>query len=181
MLAMPDAYSNQIKSLSGQLAEAVHDAHAARRTVETEEAYQQKIAARVADLAAQRETIVTRRAGGTHAAADAADLALIQADAEGLATLLHEAAQKVAEAQRVHGEHASRAAALRQQIAEVQALAKRDALVAYLSALGEKMQEGLAVLAEAAQVTGYTGKPLWTPPAPLYAALRKLAAQSGIL
>ena len=181
MLAMPDAYSNQIKSLSGQLAESVHDAGVARRAVEVEEAYQQKIASRVAELAEQRGHIIARRSSGAHEGADAADLALIAADLEGLQPLLQEAAVKVAETQRAHSAYTARASSLRQQLAELQSLAKRDALVAYLSALGAKMQEGLAGLDEAAQVTGYTGKPLWSPPAPLWTVLRRLAAQSGLL
>ena len=181
MLPMPDTYSIQIKSLSGQLAESVHDAGVARRAVEVEEAYQQKIASRVADLAERRGNIIARRSSGAHEGGDAADLALIAADLEGLQPLLQEAAVKVAETQRAHSAYTARAAALRQQIAELQALARRDALVHYLHALAEKMSAGLAGLEEAAHATGYTGKPLWAPPAPLWASLRKLAAQSGVL
>lgn len=181
MFAMPDTYSNQIKSLSGQLSESVHDAGVARRAVEVEEAYQEKIAARVAELAEQRGNIIARRSSGAHEGADAADLALIAADLEGLQPLLTEAAEKVAQAQRAHSAHTARASGLRQQLAELQALAKRDALVGYLATLGEKMQEGLAGLDEAARVTGYTGKPLWSPPPALWQAMRRLAAQSGVL
>ncbi len=181
MPALPEPYSQHIETLTGEMASAAHDAGRARRAVEVEEAHRQQIADRVADLAARRENIIARRSTGAHAEADAADLALIQADTEGLQLLLAEAAEKVAQAQRVHSEHAARASSLRQQLAELQALAKRDALIEYLAALGEKMNEGLSGLEEAARLTGYSGRPLWSPPAPLWAALRKLAAQSGVL
>lgn len=181
MLLLPEPYAAQAQHLIAELSEAVHDAGVARRAVEVEEAYQQKIASRVAELAEQRGNIIARRSSGAHEGVDAADLVLIAADLEGLQPLLQEAAGKVAETQRAHSAHTARASGLRQQLAELQALTKRDALVAYLATLGEKMQEGLAGLDEAVQVTGYTGKPLWSPPAPLYAALRKLAAQSGLL
>ena len=181
MTSLPESYATQIEALAVQLTETVHDAGAARRVVEAAEEYQSVIAGRIADLSERRANIVARRGAGEKGPEDGASLALIQADLEGLGPILQEAAAKVQEAQRVHGEHAARASSLRVQIAHVEALAARDALIRHADDLSAKLLATVDALASACAETGYQGRPIWGAPPALFTALRKLAAARGEL
>jgi hypothetical protein len=178
---MLEPYVGQIESLSHELAAATLDGSAAIAALTEAEEYQTKIAGRVAELAAQREAITSRRAAGTKEADDGASLALILADLEGLSPLLQEAAQRVAAAQRVHAEHSARAGGLRQQIAQIEGLAARNALVKHADDLSAKLFDTVRALEDACRRTGHSGRPLWGAPQALYQALRGLAAARGEL
>lgn len=102
---LPEPYAKHIEALAAELADEIMNANTAAEAVTAAEDYQAWISGRVSDLTVQREAIVSRRGAGNRESNDGAALALIQADLEGVQPIMEEAAQRVAEAQRVHTGH----------------------------------------------------------------------------
>ncbi len=178
---LPEPYAKQIEALAAELADEVMTANTAAEAVAAAEDYQASISGRVSALAVQREAIVSRRGTGTKDANDGAALALIQVDLEGLQPILEEAAQRVADAQRVHAGHSVNAARLRDMIAHEEALAAREALIKYADDLSIRLLQTVTALDAAGRQTQYTGRPIWGAPPVLFTELRRLAAGRGEL
>lgn len=181
MTSLPEPYSSQLEPLAIQLASAVADASEARAAVEAAEEYQERIAARIAALTDERTALIARRGGGRYEQGDSAALNLIVADLEGLQPLLAEAAARVAAANGVHAEHSIKASNLRAEIAGVEALAARDALVKHADDLAAKLHATINALAEACHHTGDQPFRAWGAPPALFRELRKIAAARGDL
>jgi hypothetical protein len=180
-MSLPDFFKTQIDSFALELAEVMTESTAAGAVLDAAEGHRDTVAARVAALAEEREAIIKRRGGGYRDDTDGAALALIQVDSDGLQSILHEASARVEAAEAARASLSNRAAQLRQEIARVEALAHRQALIGYADILSEKLLETVNSLAAANLQTGHMGRPEWGPPPALYQVLRGIAAQRGEL
>ena len=178
---LPEPYAKHIEALAAELADEIMNANTAAEAVTAAEDYQAWISGRVSDLTVQREAIVSRRGAGNRESNDGAALALIQADLEGVQPIMEEAAQRVAEAQRVHTGHYIYAARLRDMIAHEEALAAREVLMKHADDLSIRLLQTVTAIDAACRQTQYTGRPLWGAPPVLFTELRKLAAGRGEL
>jgi hypothetical protein len=180
-MSLPESFKTQIENLAFDLAEVMSESTAAGAVLDAAEGHRDNVAARVAALAEEREAIIKRRGGGYRDDTDGAALALIQVDSDGLQSILQEASARVEEAEAARAALSNRAAHLRQEIAHVEALAYREALIRHADLLSERLLETLNSIAAVNRQTGHTGRPEWGPPPDLYQVLRKIAAQRGEL
>lgn len=180
-MSLPEMFKTQIETYALELADVMTESTAASAVLDVAEEHRATVAARVTALVEEREAIIKRRGVGYRDDADGAALSLIQADTEGLQPILQEASARVQEAEAARASLSNRAANLRQEIAHVEALAARQALIRHAEILSEKLLETVHSLAAANRQTGHTGRPDWGPPPALYHVLRGIAAQRGEL
>jgi hypothetical protein len=145
------------------------------------EAEDRKVRDRIAALTAERQAILQRRAGGQHEHDDAPRLALLDADAEGLASIAAETEAAVT-AKRLATE-AEQTLVLRAKagLALAEDTAALEGLVEHANRLDVLLTVTLQQVAAVAARIGAPGRPPYAPTPGLVIAIRRHAAAHGLL
>jgi uncharacterized caspase-like protein len=181
MTNFPEHLAATLEQQVAYLAEALAEASAAQQVVDAAEEHRGKIASRIAELSASREAIIGRRRTGAHDVDDGASLALIQADLEGLHSLLPDAAGRVEEASKAYRAASAACATHRAEIARLEAQAAMEATIKYADELATRLLSAIRTIRQGEIAAGLQGRPQWGAPPELYNELRTIASLRGEL
>jgi DNA repair exonuclease SbcCD ATPase subunit len=168
-------HETNINASAHQLAVAIGEAERTSATLATAQERVGQIEQRIQEKAAQRAAIVARRAAGNPQPGDGAELELIQADVEGLRTLLSDAEAGVVIVKGPAEEARRQVDFARQALAQAEAQATEYRLIEHLKRLDALMLESANQLVDVGKQIGRPIPP-WGPSPQLAHALTKIRA-----